>query len=109
MCVYVCSNSHNRLNMCMGESIPQSVGFPVQEFDPGGFPGEVTQSSCQLEGGERFRGSLAAVGDLHLAQTYSQVPSLPPGCGQSFVSSDGVKRHLGVSEGGMIWGSFMCL
>lgn len=34
------------------------------------------------------------MGDLHLAQTYSQVPSRPPGHGYSFVKGDGVKRHL---------------
>ena len=29
----------------------KSLRFLVKKSDPGGFPGEVTQSSCQLEGG----------------------------------------------------------
>lgn len=46
----------------------------------------------------RCRGSCAAVGDLHLAQTYSQVPAMPPGHGLSFTSGDEVKRHLGTQR-----------
>lgn len=44
------------------------------------------------------KGNCAAVGDLHLAQTYSLVSSLPPGDGHSFALGDGVKRHLGAKK-----------
>ena len=45
------------------------------------------------EGGKR--GSHAAVGDLHLAEKQSQVPSLPPGKGCFFAPGDRLKGPWG--------------
>lgn len=52
----------------------------------------------RIEERGRCKGNCAAVGDLHLAQTYSQVSSMPAGDGHSFAQGDGVKRHLGAKK-----------